>query len=450
MLLATAAYCQQTETRDPLSQFSDSLASLAHRIAPAVVQIVNAGYVSDKDDDDDANASYTKGEMIGSGVIVAADGYIITNAHVIKGAKRIRVILNPASAVSASAVLGDSPTPYDATIVGVHQDTDLALVKINADHLPTIPLAEYADLRQGQLVIAVGNPMGLKNAVSIGIISSVARQPEQNEPVVLIQTDAAINPGNSGGALVDTQGRLVGITTETMGERLGFAVPSDVVKSVYQQLRQYGSVRRGDIGVELQNVSSVIARGLSLSSVTGVLVAGVKPNSPAQKTGLKPCDVIVSVDGKGVGSVPEFESAMYFKREKELVRLEVLRNHEKLLLSVPVAARVAQSADPLLGNDPDKELIRRLGVFVADISKDDRDQKEFRERSGANVIAKMAADQMLDCDLKPGDVIHSVNGRTVFNVDSLRHAIEKLGSGDPVAVLIERSQKYLFVGCDGD
>jgi serine protease Do len=447
--LSTSACAQGTPDRDPLSQFSQSLARLTSRVSPAVVEILNAGYVSEKDDD--GNSSYSKQEIIGSGVIIDTDGYIMTNAHVIRAAKRIRVVLNTASSLAANPMSRGEMLQYDATIVGAHEDTDLALLKINAVHLPAIPLADYSSVQQGEIVIAVGSPLGMKDSVSMGIISSVARQPEENKPIVLIQTDAALNPGNSGGALVDTEGRLVGITCQTMGERLGFAVPSDVVKRVYQQIRKYGTVRRGDIGVEAQDITPLIARGLRLPRSSGVLVAGVKPGSPAQKLGIKATDVILFVDGKAVASVPEFQSALYFKEDTDRVRLEIQRDRKTLNLDLPVTTQPMSLTDPMLGADPEKRLVRRLGIFAETLDKNDREQaKTLRDPVGVNVAAKLADIQALGCDLRPGDVIHSVNGASVSDLDSLRQAINKLNSGDAVVLLVERNQKYLFLGFEID
>lgn len=449
LVMSAAVFAQGTSDHDPLSQFSQSLARLTNRVSPAVVEILNAGYVSEKDDD--GNASYTKQEVIGSGVIIDPDGYIITNAHVIRGAKRVAIVLKVAPSDSPNSMPSNETLRYEATIVGAHEDTDLALLKIDADHLPIIPFADYSSVRQGQIVIAVGNPLGMRDSVSMGIISSVARQPEENKPLVLVQTDAALNPGNSGGALVDTEGRLVGITTQTMGERLGFAVPSDVVKTVYQRIRRYGAVRRGDIGVEAQDITPVIARGLRLPRSSGVLVTGVKPESPAQKVGITPADIILTVDGKPVGSVPEFLSALYFKEETDRVRLEMLRDHKPVAVVVPVITQTIGSTDGLLGTDPEKKLVRRLGIFAETLDKNDRDQaKTLRDPAGVNVTAKIADLQVLGCDLRAGDVIHSVNGTSVSDLDSLRETINKLNPGDAVVLLVERNQKYLFLGFEID
>jgi serine protease Do len=445
LIVSSVAYAQGMPDSDPLSQFSQSLAKLTERVSPSVVEIVNAGYVSERDDDGDS--SYTKQEVIGAGVIVDSDGYIMTNAHVIRGAKRIGIVLNANFGGPANSALGNEMLRYEATIVGVHEDTDLALLKVEAAHLHSIPFAAYESIRKGQIVIALGSPMGMKDSVSLGVISSVARQPEADKPTVLIQTDVALNPGNSGGALVDTEGRLVGITSQTMGERLGFAVPSNVVESVFQQLRKYGTVRRGEIGVEAQDITPVIARGLHLPRSFGVLVAGVRPESPAQKLGIRPTDIILSVDDRPVGSVSEFQSGLYFKEESDQVRLELIRDRKILTLDVPISTQPTVTTDPMLGRDPEKKMVRRLGVFAETVDKIDQTQLSTSpEPGGVAVTAKIADLQMLGCDLRAGDVIHSVNGSSVPDLESLREEINKLTPGDAVVLLLERSHKYLYVG----
>jgi serine protease Do len=445
LLFSSVVYGQTSSDGVSLSQLSQSLANLTRRVSPSVVEILNAGYVSEKDDDGDS--SYSRQEVIGAGVIVDSDGYIMTNAHVIRGAKRIAVVLNSSSGLFDNPASSDAVVRYDAIMIGVHEDTDLALLKVNAVHLPAITFADYAAIRQGQIVIALGSPLGLKDSVSMGIISAVSRQPEANRPTVLIQTDAALNPGNSGGALVDTEGHLVGINCQTMGERLGFAIPSDVVKSVFEQLRKFGTVRRGEIGVEAQDITPMIARGLRLLRTSGVVVSGVRPESPAHKVGIKATDVILTVDDKPVGSVPEFETSLYFKEENERVRLQVIRDRKPIILTVSVSTRASSSTDPMLARDPDEKLIRRLGVFAETVDKNDLEQVAASlDSPGVTVTAKIANLQTLGCDLRAGDVIHSVNGSSVSDLESLRDAINRLSPGDAAVLLIQRNQKHLFVG----
>src|SRR5580700_11167367 len=236
----------QTQVPDPhqnlLSRFSDSIDELTARVSPAVVQVRVTGYRAVEDKDQDETGLIGRQRSLASGVIVVPDGYIITNAHVVKGAQRVRVLLTPISEaesqVRSSLGVGRRPAPLEAKIVGIASTIDLALLKVEAKNLPTLPFADYRNLKKGQIVLAFGNPEGLENSVTMGIVSAVARQADPSTPTVYIQTDAPINPGNSGGPLVDTEGRLVGINTfilsETGGSQgLGFAIPSSLVEFVY-------------------------------------------------------------------------------------------------------------------------------------------------------------------------------------------------------------------------
>lgn len=442
-LLTSGAAQEKSPCRGSLSDFSDSLTDLTHRVAPAVVQVIATGYISDRDED----TTFSKQQVGGSGVILTSDGYIVTNLHVVKGAKRIRVMLNSPDAVSPYAVLKDEAPQFDATLVGIHKDTDLAILKIPATALPTLDLADYSQLRQGQVVIAIGNPIGLKNAVSIGIISSIARQSEE-KPLPLIQTDAAVNPGNSGGALIDTQGRLVGITSEVAdGQRLGFAIPSEVVKFVFDQIRSYGKVNHGDIGVEVQNITPAIARGLNLPRTWGVIINEVKPDSPAGRAGLKPSDVVLTLGGKAVGSTPEFQELLYFMKDTERVTIEIYRKSGNVKLQVPVVYRDESDVNQTAAaNDPERNFIRKLCIVAADNTKVPQDKAPgSRQRAGVLVTGKISDAESFGCELQSLDVIYSVNGRDVSDVDSLRKAIDGFASGDPVVLWIERSHKFMYV-----
>src|ERR1700734_2871517 len=278
---------QVESRRDMLTEFNDSLQELTSRVSPAIVQVQVTGYraVSSKDKDSDDDSDDASGNTIGrqrslgSGVIVDPDGDIITNAHVVKGAQRVRVQLHSPtdssdSQVRASLGVGDHLPPVDAKIVGVAPVIDLAVLKIDSKGLPYVHFADYTKLKKGHLVLAFGNPEGLENSVTMGIISAVARQADPSTPAVYIQTDAPINPGSSGGPLVDTNGDLVGINTFILtvsggSQGLGFAIPSSVVEFVYHELRKYGRVHRSVIGATLQEITPDLAAGLALKKKRG-------------------------------------------------------------------------------------------------------------------------------------------------------------------------------------
>jgi len=307
---AQSAVRREKEASDLLHQLSNSFESLAQRVSPAVVQVLVTGYGPLEEESGQTNTGLVvKQRSLGSGVIVDPNGYIMTNAHVVEGAQRVRVALAPvsprANESSGGSILDESiPSTVNAIIVGVDKETDLALLKIEATGLPTLRLGDSRKLRQGQLVLAFGSPLGLANSVTLGVISSGApRQLQPDRPMVYIQTDAPINPGNSGGPLVDVDGNVVGISTFILSqsggnEGLGFAVPSHTVEIIYQQLRKYGHVHRGEIGVSVQNITPVLTAGLGLPASQGVMVADVLPDGPAEAAGLQIQDIVLKMDGR--------------------------------------------------------------------------------------------------------------------------------------------------------
>src|SRR3989475_10571 len=253
-----------------LSDFSRSVRALTQKVAPAVVQVLVSGYGPSGEGEGQEVSLLSRQRSTGSGVIVDSGGYIITNAHVVRGAVNVRVLM-------ASMKTPDSDAPVDATIVGIDRGTDLALLKVDRTGLPTLPFGDSDSLSQGDIVLALGSPLGLKNSVSMGVVSAPARQIGEDNPLAYIQTDASINPGNSGGALVSVEGRLMGINsfiyTQSGGSQgIGFAIPSNIVQNVYQQIKKQGHVHRGEVGVLVQSITPVLASALKLARSSGVLV----------------------------------------------------------------------------------------------------------------------------------------------------------------------------------
>jgi serine protease Do len=452
---------EQAGRIDMLSQFNDSLQELTSRVSPAIVQVQVTGYRAvnttskDSDDDDDSNNTIGRQRSLGSGVIVDPDGYIITNAHVVKGAQRVRVQLtSPASAdsqVRASLGVGDHLPPVDAKIVGIAPVIDLAVLKIDAKDLPSVGFADYTKLKKGQLVLAFGNPEGLENSVTMGIISAVARQADPSTAAIYIQTDAPINPGSSGGPLIDTNGDLVGINTFILtvsggSQGLGFAIPSSVVDFVYHELRKYGRVHRSIIGASLQEITPDLAAGLGLKTQHGVIVADVTPDGAAEKAGMQVQDILLTLDGRPIGSVPLAEMIISTRPVDAVVKVELLRGTEKVSLTIPVTEQkndVDQLSDLV---HPDKDLIAKLGIFGVEI--DDKLAKELedlREPSGV-IVAALAADSSgIEVDLQPGDVIHALNGKAVRTVDGLRTALAAMAVNAPGVLQVERDGKLQYV-----
>src|SRR5580693_3968261 len=374
-IVAATSLHGQTAAPDPhqtlLNQFSDSMDELTARVSPAVVQVRVTGYRAVEDKDRDETGLIGRQRSLASGAIVDPDGYIITNAHVVKGAQRVRVFLTPISEaesqVRSSLGVGRRPAPLEAKIVGIASSIDLALLKVEAKNLPTLPFADYRNLKKGQIVLAFGNPEGLENSVTMGIVSAVARQADPSTATVYIQTDAPINPGSSGGPLVDTNGDLVGINTFILtvsggSQGLGFAIPSSVVEFVYHELRKYGRVHRSVIGATLQEITPDLAAGLGVKTQHGVIVADVIPDGPADKAGLKIGDVIVTLDERSIGSVPLAEMILSTRPVDAVVKAEVLRGTQTVTLTIPVAEQkndVDQLGDLV---DPQKDLVAKLGI----------------------------------------------------------------------------------------
>src|SRR6476661_2241513 len=289
-----------------LQQFSDSVQSLVARVSSSVVQVLVTGYGRVEDgSQNDTDLVVGKQRSLGSGAIITPDGYIVTNAHVVAGGQHIRVVLSDEvrEGSSGRSLVNPRGRVAEARVVGVARDVDLALLKIDLDDLPALPLANYEALRQGELVFAFGSPEGLRNSVTMGIVSAVARQPDADNPLVYVQTDAPINHGNSGGPLVNVKGELVGINTFILSESggsqgVGFAIPGALVQVAYPKLRQYGHLHRGEIGILLQTITPTLASGLGLPQDSGAMISDVQPDSPAAQAGLRIQDIVVAVDGE--------------------------------------------------------------------------------------------------------------------------------------------------------
>src|SRR5664279_1214777 len=279
--LAPATTVAQTEKssgtlrNDPLHIFSQSIQALTATVTKSVVQIVATGYGFSSGKEPSNTALFEPQEAIGAGVILSSDGYIVTNAHVVQGAKKIRVRLPGLEEPGPDG--SKQHGPVTAKVVGIDRQSDLAVLKIDATNLPALQLVDSSELKQGQVVFAFGSPLGLENSVTMGVVSATARQIDPDNPSIYIQTDAPINPGNSGGPLVDVDGHVIGINTFILSqsggnEGLGFAIPSDVVRTVFDQIRAGGHVHRGQIGVYLRTITPELMEGLHLPVAQGVLL----------------------------------------------------------------------------------------------------------------------------------------------------------------------------------
>jgi serine protease Do len=438
-----------------LRQLNSAIEQLTTRISPAVVQILVTGFGPLEENSHGQTAVITREHLIGSGVIVDSNGYIITNAHVVEGAQRIHVSL-----AMPSADFPDEVSPVgkqrvvEARLIGLHKETDLALLKVELTGLPTLSLGNRRPVHQGQLVFALGSPEGLENSVTMGVVSSVARQADPSRPLVYIQTDAPINPGNSGGPLVDTDGYVVGINTFILSqaggsEGLGFAIPARIVSFVYENLRKYGHVHRIEVRAGAQSISDSLAKGLGLSQNWGVVIDDVRPGGPAEAGGLKIGDIVLQADGRTIGTLPGFTAALYLHPLDESLKLEVLRGTErKTLWIAALEMKDAMDSLPDLANSRDN-LVSRLGILALDLNDNLRSLLgPFRNPSGVVVVARVADFTSSTTGLQTGDVIHSVNQTPVDSLASLRAALRQIKPRDSVALQVERGGGFEWLAFD--
>jgi serine protease Do len=409
----------------------------------AVVKIVSIGYSLGSEDEESTNtAVLSRQRSLGTGVILSADGFIVTNAHVVQGSRQVRVQLPAAEqdAKGKHSVLKPSGKMVEAKVVGIDRGTDLAVLKVEKSGLTHLNLGDSESLRPGQLVLAFGTPLGLVNSVSMGVVSSIARQIKPDDPMIYIQTDASINPGNSGGPLVDIDGRVMGINTFILSqsggsEGIGFAIPSNIVRTIFDQIRQDGHVHRGQVGIHAQSLTPDLAAGLGLTRETGVLVGDVTPDGPAEEAGVKIGDIILSLDGKPMENARQFEVV-------KTVKLTVERDGQQLTLEVAV---VEQDDDPQRFADlvdPEKNQIKRLGILGIEISPKVADLlPDLRKPYGVVVAARIAT---APSDLQPGDVIHEINGTPVTTIAALRDAMDRHRPGTALVLQVERDGKLTY------
>jgi serine protease Do len=471
LLVATFAQAQSPDTRRPLAtdkpvaarssnflrELDSSLEAVVAKVSPAVVQIVVTGYGPLKDHGHTNTAVIVREHAIGSGVIVDPDGYIMTNAHVVEGAQRIRVILPPPPTdfplepqpVRAKQIL-------DAKLLGTHKASDLALLKVQASHLPTLTLGSEKRVRQGELVLAIGSPEGLRDSVTMGVVSSVARQPDPDEPMVYIQTDAAMNPGNSGGPLVDIDGNVVGLNTLMLSagggsEGLGFAIPADIVNFDYQNLRKYGHVQRVAIGARAQNITPTLAEGLGLARSWGTIISDTLPGGMAEAAGLQVQDIVLAIDDHPILGLPDYMAALYLHPADQVLKIDVLRGVSRMSFNIPVKVHHDKLDELADVSDLQRSLLRELSVFVTDLDGSVRSALAgARSESGIVVLAQAAESRTPDTGLKTGDIIRTIDRTPLQTVSQLQAIVRALNPGDPVVLQVERNGKLQYLAFEMD
>jgi serine protease Do len=384
----------------------------------------------------------------GSGFIINSKGYILTNNHVVSGASEngIEVILN------------DNRHFKNAKVVGTDPTTDIAVIKIDAENLPTSTLGNSENIQVGEWVLAIGNPLGLQSTVTAGIISAIGRG---NIGVIqdsygienFLQTDAAINPGNSGGPLVNLSGEVVGInsaiaTTNARYQGYGFAVPINIAKYVAQDIIEYGKVRRGYLGVQIKPIDEKMAKGLELDKTTGVLVDNIVKDGAAEKAGLKAGDVILQIDGKEMKAPNQVQSYIATKHPGDVVKLNLNRDGKAIEKSVRLASRtsddevVASKSEKNKkseeGESPNTVSFDQLGFSVKNLSPDQKDN--FKLDHGILVTEIKPGNEAQKQGLAKNDIILEVNRKQVQSTKDLKEAIQRAKDGDVLLLRVRKSE----------
>jgi serine protease Do len=431
-----------------LHELNRAMMSLADRVSPAVVQIQVMGFRPTEGPGKVEAAFVARQHVIGSGLVVDPAGYIITNAHVIHGAQRIQVLV-PTSR-GAGATDDDAARVFTARLVGEEADIDLALLKIEAGRLSSLPLDGTTTVHQGELVFAVGSPEGLARTVTMGIVGASARQVDTAQRMAYIQTDAPINPGNSGGPLVNVDGAVVGINTFILSESggnqgLGFAIPAPMVRLVYDSLRKDGRVHLVEAGIGVQTITPTLAAALGLPRDWGVFVADATLDGAARAAGLQQGDVLLSVDGRPIDSLAALTTARYLHPAGAPIEVAVLRGARRLTVRIAAKER-APLPDLAELASPETSLVRRLGILGVDVSPRLVGViPPLLEGSGVVVAARLLDAVSVDSGLQKGDVIHSLNRTKIDSMETLRRALRTIEAGDAVAIQIERQGKLLFL-----
>ena len=377
---------------------------------------------------------------LGSGVIIQADGRIVTNAHVVDGADRVRVVLTDGR-------------EFTAKVVGVDKPTDLAVLDVEAAGLPTLPFGDSEKPRVGDVVLAVGNPLGVGQTVTMGILSAKGRATGTGDGSYedFLQTDAPINQGNSGGALVTAQGELIGINSQILTPSggnigIGFAIPATMAKHVVGQIVDHGEVRRSRLGVTIQPVTADIARSMNLASVKGALINGVEPGSPAASAGLKTGDVITKFNGGAVESSNDLRNHVASTAPGSKATVTIVRQGRTEDVPVQLAKLESRSARGTTGEAGTDE---GLGVIVEPLTPQLADRLQVPRDTDGVVVTDIDPDgRAADAGLRQGDVIRQVDGKPVRSAADLRSALS--GKADrPALALVQRGGNSFFATLEG-
>lgn len=378
-----------------------------------------------------------KQEGAGSGFIVDKKGYILTNNHVIEGAEKITVRLS-------------DKREFIATVVGADPQSDVAVIKIDGKNLPTIPLGDSDALEVGEWVIAIGSPFELNHTVTVGVVSAKGRNRMGiTDYENFIQTDAAINPGNSGGPLLNIRGEAIGMNTAIFSRSggymgIGFAIPINMAKSIEQQLRQSGTVTRGWLGIFIQDVDDDMAKSFGGKKGGGALISEVSENSPAQKQGLKPGDIIITIDDTPVTDVADLRNRIAMIAPNTKVKLHILRDQKEMNLTITIGEQPKDAITSASG-DVSASLLAKVGITVQDLSKDVAEQ--FGYKMGQGVLIADVKDDSLAAmaGLKSGHLIEEINRIRVRNIKDVQEVMKKSGNKKNVLLRVRAGDRSQYI-----
>jgi serine protease Do len=374
---------------------------------------------------------------LGSGFIISKDGYILTNNHVVGNVDKITVQLK------------DGRKFENAKLIGTDPDTEVALIKIEGDNFPVLPMGDSDKIEIGDWVIAIGNPFGLSETVTVGVVSAVGRS---NVGIAayenFIQTDAAINPGNSGGPLINLDGQAIGINTAIYSESggymgIGFAIPINMARNIAEQLKKNGKVTRGYLGIYGQDVTEDMAQLLGLKSSQGIIVTTVEKGSPADKAGIESHDVFLEINGKKIESYDSFRNEIAMLKPDSEVKLLVSRGGKTSEVTVTLGERPPEVAQ---GNQPtvQPQSQQTMGIQVQNLTKDLADRFGYTLGEGVIVTRVVQGGPAAEAGIKPGDLIQSVNRQSVSSVDEFEQAVSR-AKGNKILLLIKHGEYSQFV-----
>lgn len=377
-------------------------------------------------------------QSLGSGFVLWDNGYILTNFHVVRDAKEVVVRLL-------------DRRQFTAQVVGSDEPSDLALLKIDAADLPVVKLGDSKKLRPGQWVLAIGSPFGFDYSVTAGIVSAKGRALQTEQYVPFIQTDVAINPGNSGGPLFNLNGEVVGVNSQIYSQSggyqgLSFSIPIDVAAKVARQLKDKGKVTRGWLGVVVQEVDRALAQNLGMEKPEGALVARVVPNGPGERGGLKPNDVILSVNGQDLASSNNLPPLVGSSDPGEILTLRVLREHKDLTLKIEVGKLDERQNIAAEEELPAKSNVGPLGLGVLSLTAEQRSQA--RVLSGGVMVMEAGEGPAQRAGVRAGDVLLQINGQDVDSPKRFAEVAGRLTPGATVPLLVQRRGAPLFLSMD--